>query len=608
MSTQKTDPILTRLYRYRWACTSDISVVRLPPVHRKHQTARSSVHSLVRGRIWRAALLVALAICSIGFAAEGAHAATPYDDFLHKAPSLYVYTDSPANTQTMDVSGSWWSDYKQAYAKRVGIDGWPIDFVARFESMMSTGSWAVFIQENSDGTTISFFGTTDPNAYCDFSEPTVGAPTGMFGCTSHAGHDYATAEYFTHNSYGGNGCAGFVPPYNFCSDNGMNIYSHPVVGNAAADVRLWNRFVSGSLNFYVMNFDVQYPDGYAGEQVGTKPVPQSPSIPTAPAHQPAACPSLTVIGVRGSGEQSGTLGTPVGAFTSELKRLAKLRNQSDVEAVVTDYEAVKVGRSVLPWIKGSSVDLKYNRSVAGGVTSLVHTVRAEVEKPCSGARRIVLAGYSQGADVIGDAIENHSLDMFSSSIKAIMTWGDPMFNGIGDQFPSAYPNGSQPFFDPRSKSALGVFKPVWMSWCRRTDFFCQRGGNAASHSQYHKFEAQRGAAAVHNRLFGRKKGSLDVVTSASLEAGKVKVKCTTSVDATCLVKVVAAGTGDFGIERRTFWSHVRTSKTKGKKSSSGSATVVGIHARNGVEMDLETTGVAGNYKSKTFRISYSLRR
>lgn len=240
---------------------------------------RNSENSLAGHRSWWLILAVALISCVIGLAASDAQASTPYDDFLHKAPSLYVYTDSPANTQTMDVSGSWWSDYKQAYAKRVGIDGWPIDFVARFGSMMSIGSWAVFIQENSDGTTISFFGTTDPNAYCDFSEPTVGAPTGTFGCTSHAGHDYATAEYFTHNSYGSNGCTGSVPPFNFCSDNGMNVYSYPVVGRASTENRFWSRFPSGSLNFYIMNFDLRYPEGYTGEQIGTKsPVVPPPTI------------------------------------------------------------------------------------------------------------------------------------------------------------------------------------------------------------------------------------------------------------------------------------------------------------------------------------------
>lgn len=479
MSTQKTDPILTRLCRYRWACTSDSSVVRLPPIRRKHKTARTSVYSLVRGRIWRAALLAALASCSIGLAAEGARAATPYDDFLHKAPSLYVYTDSPANTQTMDVSGSWWSDYKQAYAKRVGIDGWPIDFVARFESMMSTGSWAVFIQENSDGTTISFFGTTDPNAYCDFSEPTVGAPTGMFGCTSHAGHDYATAEYFTHNSYGGNGCTGFVAPYNFCSDNGMNIYSHPVVGNAATDVRFWNRFVSGSLKIYAMNFDVVYPEGYAGEQIGTKPVPEppaaSPTTPpssTPPARPPARCRRLTFIGVAGSGENGKgkkfkpRYGKRVGPIREALTKLLPAKIKNDMRSVPLNYPAVEV--ESLPG------KVKYRKSQYRGVVELTSRLKFD---PCGLVTRYVLVGYSQGANVISEVLAADLGSEVLDRIVAAVLLADPVFDphdnrinqlGSWEKGWGGALVGLKPGQIRESSSSFPVH-----SYCRSSDSVCQ---------------------------------------------------------------------------------------------------------------------------------------
>lgn len=461
-------------------------------------------------RISVAAVSIALAWLAISATATDSKAASEYDGFLHKAPSLYVYTDWPDNTQTMDVSGSWWSDYKQAYAKRVGIAGWPSDFVAKFESFMATGSWAVIIDENPDGTIISLFGTADPNAYCDFSAPTTAVPSSTFGCTSHAGYDYATAEYFTHNSYGGNGCTGFVPPYNFCSDNGMNVYSHPVVGHATEERRFWIRFVSGSLNFYSMNFDVQYPDGYAGEQIETKPVPQSPPTPASPppptcatsdltCAPPTMCPRVKLIGVRGSGETSG-LGKIVRGFSKrfEERLTSKFPGQVDLYyEVPVSYQATSIEKALaVDSSSGRLVATKYRLSVDSGIESLTSLLSND---PCSSMSQYVLVGYSQGAHVIGDVLAKRVAKDTLARIRAVVFFGDPKFNPKAKEVREL--GGFSSVLDGvrggRKSGALNALRNRVFSFCRKGDIVCQwrlseyianRSRGIKQHEKYGKSE------------------------------------------------------------------------------------------------------------------------
>lgn len=87
--------------------------------------------------------------------------------------------------------------------------------------MNNGGSWGVYTTENSDGVLVSIIGTRDPNAWCGFVGP---ANSGSYQCTSNPGYGYVRARYFTHNSYGGNGCIGSYE--NRCSDIGMNFMIH----------------------------------------------------------------------------------------------------------------------------------------------------------------------------------------------------------------------------------------------------------------------------------------------------------------------------------------------------------------------------------------------
>lgn len=220
----------------------------------------------------RALLLAVFLLVSLVIPTITASATTDYDNLLQTTPSLYVYTDGSTMSETIDISGSWWANYKEANAKRVAQNiGWPTNFVSEFESIMgSGGSWGVYVYEGAQGNVINIVGTRDPNAICEFSGP---ANTGTFQCTSHPGYGFVVAPYFTHNSYGGNGCIGSYQDR--CSSNGMGIYDAPTVytGTAGGTFLSFYNSTLSNYKFFFMNFDINYPDpGYEGIEIpGTRP-------------------------------------------------------------------------------------------------------------------------------------------------------------------------------------------------------------------------------------------------------------------------------------------------------------------------------------------------
>lgn len=199
-----------------------------------------------------------------------ARAVSDYDNLLQVTPTLDVYTDGSAKTQKMDLSLTWWAEFKQTYAKRVAQNiGWATNFATEFEDIVeSGGSWGVFLRETLEGNIISFVGTRDPNAHCGF----IGsASSGSYTCTSSPGHGYVRGWYFTHNSYAGNGCMGSYA--NRCSDNGMNIYDEPVIVSGPLEYTIFSVPTPNltSYRFFYMNFDLVYPSNYGGVLIPTHP-------------------------------------------------------------------------------------------------------------------------------------------------------------------------------------------------------------------------------------------------------------------------------------------------------------------------------------------------
>lgn len=217
------------------------------------------------------ALLFAISlVVSLAASPDVANATSDYDNLLEVSPTLFVYADGGTKTKKMDISASWLAEFKQTYNKRVAQNiGWPTNFVSELEDIMSSeGSWGVFMRETSDGNLVSIVGTRDPNAYCRF----VGsASSGSYECASNSGYGFVRADYFTHSSYGGNGCIGSHA--NRCSDNGMNIYDAPTVISDTAGytfISIPNATLS-NYRFFYMNFDFTYPPGYEGQRIPTGP-------------------------------------------------------------------------------------------------------------------------------------------------------------------------------------------------------------------------------------------------------------------------------------------------------------------------------------------------
>lgn len=99
-------------------------------------------------------------------------------------------------------------------------------------------------------------------------------------------------------------------------------------------------------------------------------------------------------------------------------------------------------------------DAVYGNSVTTGVYSLQGIIKSAVEQ-CPN-QKIVLMGYSQGAEVIGDALCSSTASttqqlssQYADNIKAIVLWGDPA-HVVGQSFvegPGAEQNGMVPRYN-----------------------------------------------------------------------------------------------------------------------------------------------------------------
>jgi len=125
----------------------------------------------------------------------------------------------------------------------------------------------------------------------------------------------------------------------------------------------------------------------------------------------SSCPTLQFIGVRGSNEHSG-FGHTVGSVLSNINA-----QQSGVGNETVNYWAVNAN----PWEPAYAGE--YMSSVEQGIQNLGADVRGF--RDACGSTPIVIAGYSQGAEVI-----DHWLNSGASlsNIVGVALLGDPRFN------------------------------------------------------------------------------------------------------------------------------------------------------------------------------------
>jgi Cutinase len=144
-----------------------------------------------------------------------------------------------------------------------------------------------------------------------------------------------------------------------------------------------------------------------------------------------ACPSVLVLGSRGSGEAAG-LGKPVAAFVAALRD-----RMAGVVAAANAYPAVPVSFAQLakelarePFRLSSA----YTKSVATGRDTLRTMIATEV-RLCP-STKLVLAGYSQGAQVTGDVVAALARSDAADSKKAwarisgVVLFADPDYNHL----------------------------------------------------------------------------------------------------------------------------------------------------------------------------------
>ncbi|MFP4149353.1 MAG: S-layer homology domain-containing protein [Nitriliruptoraceae bacterium] len=178
-----------------------------------------------------------------------------------------------------------------------------------------------------------------------------------------------------------------------------------------------------------------------------------------------ACPDAVVIGAAGSGQREPSSELGMGPQVDGLFRaVAEVGAGLDLQAVPLEYPAAPVFPPAV-----------YLDSVTRGIEALADAV-ADVVDACPGTG-IVLAGYSQGAQVVQSWLEDpdeaSGADL-AAPIDAVVLLASPVF---------AYQPALTAFgsFDPARAGLLGVGEvPGWIvrdtvTWCERADLVCQLG-------------------------------------------------------------------------------------------------------------------------------------
>lgn len=195
------------------------------------------------------------------------------------------------------------------------------------------------------------------------------------------------------------------------------------------------------------------------------------------------CTGLSLIGVRGSTEpQSGSgLLKPIGTAISQ------------VFPDRTSYVELEYPATIERFDPPADIDL--GQSPSQGVRSLVTLLNESAMRHPD--RCFVLLGYSQGAQVIGDALVSPEFRICgqeadevsqhaSDRIASITLFGDPRFTK-GEPFNAGtfYPEKDGLY--PRPREILHLYASRLQNYCARNDVTCQgSGGNLQAHFEYFK--------------------------------------------------------------------------------------------------------------------------
>jgi hypothetical protein len=201
-----------------------------------------------------------------------------------------------------------------------------------------------------------------------------------------------------------------------------------------------------------------------------------PAAPTEPPHPPR-CASLLFVGARGSGE-----------------------DPSQQLAMGTTVYPVYAGvRAADPQVAGYGWPYKGERP---GITELRHDA-AELDgflntraRHCP-TERIILAGYSAGALIIGDALQSPALTAAARGrVTAAVMLADPEFNPT-DRHTAAGTFDPRYGGAPRRAAFAAPLTSRIRSYCRRHDIVCQRRDRAANKDQHGNYVPQQTGQAIN---------------------------------------------------------------------------------------------------------------
>jgi hypothetical protein len=139
--------------------------------------------------------------------------------------------------------------------------------------------------------------------------------------------------------------------------------------------------------------------------------------------QAGACPSVELIGVRGSGQHEG-FGQPLGALVSSVFQ----QNIAGAHSYTIQYPAVDV-RPLEPLYNRN-----YMTSVTQGINALYGFI-VSFQQRC-GSTPLLLAGYSQGAEVVDGVLALPMSSKQRASIAGVALFGDPRFNPANGRPPN----------------------------------------------------------------------------------------------------------------------------------------------------------------------------
>jgi hypothetical protein len=203
------------------------------------------------------------------------------------------------------------------------------------------------------------------------------------------------------------------------------------------------------------------------------------------------CRQVKLVGVRGSGDTSSSLGVIATALSG---RLAAKANSAGVGYAAYGIPYTAVG---IAWYKLTNIQVpQYRLSVRDGRKKLYAFLHAQAQS-CP-HEKLAVVGYSQGAQVVGD-IFSKGLGRLTSSelahVVAVLLVADPRFNSKEPYDHGSFRTGRNGLLGARSPGDLTSVSSRLGAWCRKDDLVCQGPGTTGNHDQAKYLADYEGAMA-----------------------------------------------------------------------------------------------------------------